>query len=172
MTIPQEHEIPEDTRDDDQRQQAAEALDLPPVDNAPPVKRGRGRPPKNPGAASPNKETPTGSAPRRGRPPKSDKKVYSIDEIKLMGKQLTGLHIMVAQIGGLPELAISEQEGELLAQSIINVADQYDLAIDGKTGAALQLAMTAAMIYGPRALHIRARVAAQKQQQAAPESNG
>ena len=135
----------------------------PVIDNAPPVKRGRGRPPKN-ASASTQKETVTGEAPRRGRPPKSgSKKVYSADDISLMGKQLVGLHIMIAQISGMPEMAIAEQEGALLAQSIVNVADQYDLAIDGKTGAALQLAMTAAMIYGPRALAIRARARAATQ---------
>lgn len=131
-------------------------IETPPQDDAPPVRRRRGRPPKNPDALG-NKETPTGTAPKRGRPAKTDKKVYSVDEIALMGKQLTGIHIMVAQIAQLPEMQISEQEGVLLAQSIINVADQYDLAIDGKTGAALQLAMTAAMIYGPRAMAIRSR---------------
>ena len=135
----------------------------PTVDDAPPVKRRRGRPPKD--ANAPQKESVGGAAPKRGRPAKSDKKVYSLDEIALMGKQLVGLHMMVAQIGGLPELQLADQEGLLLAQSIINVADQYDLAIDGKTGAALQLAMTAAMIYAPRALAIRARA---RQQQAAP----
>lgn len=168
MTNPQETQTIEDAPTVDEPEQLTETI----VDNAPPVKRGRGRPPKNAAAGGPAKESPSGSAPRRGRPPKSDKKVYSIDEIKLMGKQLVGLHVMVAQIGGIPELMIDEQSGELLAQSIINVADQYDLAIDGKTGAALQLAMTAAMIYGPRALAIRARMANQRQQQTVNEGNG
>lgn len=124
-------------------------------DTEPPVRRRRGRPPKNPDAAL-NKETPAAGA-KRGPKPKAAKKVYTSSEIELMGKQLCGLHIMVAQISGMPEMAISDQESLILAQSIVNVADQYDLALDGKTGAALQLAMTAAMIYGPRALSIRAR---------------
>lgn len=142
-------------------------------DNAPPVKRGRGRPRKDASAAAgPTKETPSGTPPKRGRPPKSDKKVYSVDEIALMGKQLVGLHIMVAQISGMGELAIGDQEGFLLAQSIVNVADQYDLAIDGKTGAALQLAMTAAMIYGPRALAIRARARQPNQQSTEVQGHG
>lgn len=132
------------------------APETPAPDNEPPVRRRRGRPPKNPDAA-PARETPTSTGAKRGPKPKSDKKVYTSAEIDIMGKQLVGLHIMIAQISGMPEMSISEQEAGLMAQSIVNVADQYDLAIDGKTGAALQLAMTVAMIYGPRALAIRAR---------------
>jgi hypothetical protein len=128
-----------------------------PVDTAPPVKRGRGRPRKE-DAAPRTAETVTSTGAKRGPKPKATKKAYTPDDIGVMGKQLCGLHLMVAQITGLPEMCISEQESVLLAQSVVNVADEYGLSLDGKTGAALQLFLTGAMIYGPRALAVRGRM--------------
>jgi hypothetical protein len=133
------------------------------IHDAPPVKRGRGRPRKNPEAEP---VTARAATKKTAAKKTTAKKTYTSDDITLMGKQLCGLHIMAAQMTGIPEIAIGEEESQLLAQSIVNVADQYDLAIDGKTGAALQLVLTAAMIYGPRVLAVRAR-AAQARAQAA-----
>ena len=125
-------------------------------------KKRRGRPPKNPDVQS--ESIPKGSATGAGTAKKkAASKTYTASDRVVMGKQLAGMHQMVAMMTGLPELAMSEEEGTMLADAIVNVAEQYDLAIDGKTGAALQLAMTAAMIYGPRALAIRARAQMAKQ---------
>lgn len=139
--------------------------------DATPVRRKRGRPSNAEraamnGAAETINSKPTGA--KRGPKPKAAKKAYTADEIGVMGRQLVGIHVMVAQITRIPEVAISEEEGQLLAQSIVNVADQYDLALDGKTGAALQLFMTAAMIYGPRAFAVRARAAKAQSENSVP----
>ena len=120
-----------------------------------PPKRRRGRPSKNPaliaeGISSEEKKS-------RAAKPKRQKHVYSADAIALMGKQIVGIHSMAAIATGLGELQISDAEGQALAQSVVNVADQYGLEIDGKTGAALQLFATCAMIYGPRYLAVRGR---------------
>ena len=153
MSDPQEttNENAASTANDDQQGQQ-----LPTQDDAPPVKRRRGRPPKNPDM---QKESVSGSAPKRGRPPKGrEKKVYSADEISTLGRQLCGIHMMVAEITKIPEAAIQEPEGMMMAQAIVNMADQYDLELDGKTGAALQLFATAAMIYAPRVIHFKNRM--------------
>jgi len=106
---------------------------------------------------------------RRGRPPgakakpKPKKTIYGGDEIGIMGRQLVGVHQIVAMVTGIPEIQIQEQEGALLAQSIANVANEYGLEIDGKTGASVQLFMTVAMIYGPRFLQFRARAKSAQQ---------
>lgn len=140
----------------------APGTEQPPQDDAPPVRRARGRPRKD-GSTAPTKETPSGSAPRRGRPPKSGtKKVYSVDEITLLGKQLVGIHAMASMMTQIPEAAISDPEGLMMAQSIVNLADQYDLELDGKTGAAIQLLATAAMIYAPRVIAVKRRMAAEQ----------
>lgn len=148
---------PQETQNENGANNAPEELQQQTTqDNAPPVKRRRGRPPKNPDM---QKESVSGSAPRRGRPPKDkEKKVYSADEISTLGRQIVGIHAMVASITKIDEANLHEQEGMMMAQALVNMADQYDLELDGKTGAALQLFATAAMIYAPRVIHFKNRM--------------
>lgn len=130
----------------------------PTTDTAP--KKRRGRPPKNPQAPG-TESIPSGStAPRKSKP---GKKSFSPADIQMMGKQITGLHMIVAQMTASPELVIREEEGQMLAQSVVNVCEQYDLAIDGKTGAFIQLIGVAGMVYAPRFFAFRARMAQSKQ---------
>lgn len=134
-------------------------------------------------------DTPSGEAPkrRRGRPPGSGKtgSAKSPEQIEagadsgkpskrakaaqfdkqareLFAKQLLGVHTLAAQITGIGELQLAPPEGAALADAVCNTCEQYNLAIDGKTGAFLQLAATAAMIYAPRYMHFAARVRAQQ----------
>ena len=133
-------------------------------------------------------QTPSGEPPkkRRGRPPGSGKKTpeqiegggteapaskpsnrkasTSNEQRALMGKQLVGIHKLAAMVTGLPELMINDVEGDMLAHAVANICDEYGLAVDGKTGATLQLLGTAAMIYGPRAIAVMQRAHAEKQQ--------
>jgi len=128
-----------------------------------PPKKRRGRPP---GSGKLQAEgIPTGSA--KSAPKAKAAKSYSQVDFAAMGKQLVGVHEVAAMMTGIVDIRISEAEGVALAQAIGNVSEQYGLEIDGKTGAAIQLVMTAAMIYGPRALMIRA-----KAQQARAQSAG
>jgi hypothetical protein len=53
-----------------------------------------------------------------------------------------------------PSLAINEEESKLLAQSVVNLLDQYDIVPDDKTTALVGLIMACAQIYGPRAVMI------------------
>ncbi len=134
------------------------------TDEAPVKKRGR---PKKDTTLNAEKiesggKTSTASKPSKRRAP------VSAENVKLMGKQICGVHMIAAQVTGLGELMISEDEGYALASSIVLVAEQYDLSIDGKTGASLQLLFTAAMIYGPRALVIRSKMNAPKSNVVAP----
>ena len=117
-----------------------------------PPKKRRGRPPKNPNLIQegiPHAQAST--APKRTKQKKSEA------EIAALGRQLVGIHQMAAMLTGIPECQIQDGEGLLLASGIIAVADQYDLAIDGKTGAALQLFAAAAMVYAPRVMSFNAR---------------
>lgn len=121
-----------------------------------PVRRGRGRPPKNPGESgtAPKKESVSGGA---SKAKKSSKQSGGVSSAQLMG-----IHQMLFVFTGqqFPEIQLHETEANMLAESINGVCEQYDLSIDGKTGAFLQLAGTAAMIYAPRYLAIRSRMAA------------
>lgn len=132
----------------------------------PAAKRGRGRPPKNPqpspdgSAAGPEKETIPGAAAAKPRKTKSSGKI----DVNAIANQLVGLHQLAFIASGqqFPEMVIQPQEGMILAQGICAVCEQYDLSIDGKTGAFLQLAGACAMVYAPRIIEVRRRMAAQR----------
>lgn len=139
-----------------------ESVDVVIEESEPPKKRGRGRPPKNKENIEAEKIEAGGKSASASKPTKK-KQTFDAAAISMMGKQLVGIHIIVSQVTGLPELQISDPEGQALAQSIVNVAEQYNLSIDGKTGAALQLLLTAAMVYGPRAIAVNKRAKAARQ---------
>lgn len=123
----------------------------PPPPEAP--KRGRGRPRKD--GSVPPPETPlTGDTPKRGRPPK--RQAPEVDAPAL-AKQLMGLHMMGAVITGAPELQLTEAEAIGLAEAVAAIAREYNLSIDGKTGAAIQFIGACAVIYIPRLLKIKQR---------------
>lgn len=102
-------------------------------------KKRRGRPPKNPDAVNISDEKKTTRKPTK-------KKTSKVIE----GKQIAGLHAVAAHLTGIPELVISDQEGDLLASGLQAVAEEYGLELGGKTGAAIQLLSAAAVVYLPR----------------------
>lgn len=110
-----------------------------------PAPKRRGRP-----AGSNAKKT--GETPRKTASRKSD-------DVAAMARQICGLHQMASMVTGLPELVISEQEGFMLAKGVDAMAEEYGLALSGKTGAAIQLFGAAALVYLPRMLLIKARAA-------------
>lgn len=133
-----------------------EKADIPPqaAADTPPQKRGRGRPPKNKDAASVQAQinaSATKEAPKAAKAKKTAAAAVDLDANKL-GGQLIGLHMIIAKLTGMPFMMLSEKEGYALAESVIGVAEQYDLTINPRVAAGLQLAATAAMIYGPRAI--------------------
>lgn len=103
----------------------------------------------------------TASATPGRKPSKNSKRVTATDA-KALARQLVGLHQLGVLVSGIPEVAIDLDEGEILAVGIVAVCDEYDLSIDGKTGAALNLLGACAMVYGKRIFQINARMAAQK----------
>lgn len=133
-----------------------------------PEKRGRGRPRKDGAAApvSPSEASAASTGP--GRPKSSAKKKGKIsfdgDSLATLAKQVQGLHQLVALATGIPELQLREEEAQMLGGAIAAVCEEYDLSLSGKTGAMLQLAAAAAMVYAPRFAIVTQRV---KQQQAA-----
>lgn len=124
------------------------------IGEAPPQKRGRGRPPKNKDAASVQAQinaTASKEAPKAAKAKKAASAAIELDAGKL-GAQIQGLHIIIAKFTGMPFMMLSEKEAVALGESICGVASQYDLTINPKVAAGLQLALTGAMIYGPRAV--------------------
>jgi hypothetical protein len=133
-------------------------------------KRGRGPGIRN--AAPPLQETTVGVEPGdapQGDPQTRRKRKPSID-IEGLAKQLKGIHALGANLlpirmpDGKLLLELSDTEATQLANAISGVAKEYDLALDGKTGAAIQLFAAAAMIYGPRVYVIQKMRMAQRVQ--------
>lgn len=95
-------------------------------------------------------------AKKQGRPKKSAP-VYDDEAKGKLAKNLQGLHVMGAMILQFPELALADQEAEMLADGLIKVSNEYGLELSGKTGAAIQLLGAAAMIYWPRLIALKQR---------------
>lgn len=139
-------------------------------------RRGPGRPRKDGsiGAPVPPAATtiPPGADKLKAKPGRKPKKVVVTDAEKTaLGKQIVGLHLIASMTFGIPELVIQEAEGELLASAIVNVAEEYGLSLGGKTGAAIQLVGTAAMIYLPRYFAMQNRVTHAQQKPAQTADN-
>lgn len=124
----------------------------------------RGRPPKAP---SLEQEKIEGAGAATAAPkPSRKKQSRGAADVGALAKQLVGIHQMASMLTGIGELQISEGEAQMLAGGVLGVAEQYDLSIDGKTGAAIQLLAAAAMVYAPRAMHIMAKAKKAREAQA------
>jgi hypothetical protein len=147
----------------EQPQTGAAELPQETVEIQPPQRRGPGRPRKD-GSAPPNgpKTEKPGSPKAAAEKPSRRGAKMSAEAVSTLAKQIQGMHAMAAMMTGMGILQISDQEAGLLANGISAVAEEYGLALDGKTGAALQLFGAAAMVYAPRIIHIqKAKAAAQ-----------
>ncbi len=125
-----------------------------------PPKRRRGRPKGSKTKKAPPETAIPGSTGKKATPaPKAAKGAPRVDASS-MGRQIVGLHLAAATITGIPELQLGDNEGEMLAGALQGIAEEYGLALDGKTGAAIQLAGVCAAIYLPRYVHLKRRIAA------------
>lgn len=129
-------------------------------------KRRRGRPTDAERALRENIAPGTGSGSDTGsggakRGPKPRAKG---SDVGTLAKSLVGIHQLVAMVTGIPEAQLNEAEGTALAEGVCAVCEEYGLAINGKTGAAMQLFGACAMIYGPRLFHFKMRMAQQRAQ--------
>jgi len=141
-----------------------------PTSEAP--RRRRGRPTdaeralrESVGAAPTGDGAATGGA-KRGPKPKGNK----ASDPAVLARSLVGIHQLGGMVLGIQELVITEDEGKALADAVTAVCEEYGLAIDGKTGAAMQLFGAAAMIYGPRYFHFKMRIAHERAQR--EQANG
>lgn len=135
---------------------------------APEQRRPRGRPRRD--------GTPAGS-PRDGEPvnlfgpvqnssaPKRTAPKKNIQPIKNL---LVSVHMRLAMLAGMPELAIDDDEATLLAQSGADLMDFYKIKIDGKRGAMIAFIYAVSIVYGPR---VFAFVLAQRLKAAAPKND-
>lgn len=156
----------------------APVVDAPSIETGtpaePPKKRGRKSNAERERMAAESIESGGQAAPKASASKASAKRTkYSPTDMGAMAQQLIGLHQMAAMITGIGELQLQGPEAVMLAGAIIRVSEEYDLSIDGKTGALIQILGTAAMIYVPRlgAITQRARQHKANKAQANEQSN-
>jgi len=142
----EEHEIPEQ---------------IAPISSEEQEKPRRGRPPNSTrkdllSADGVTQET-IDEKPKRTYTKKAKPNGFSAEAFNQLAKQIEGIHMLAGQLTGIPEFVLDAGDSQALALAVIGVCAQYDLAIDGKTGAALQLLGTAAIIYIPRYFAFRQR---------------
>ena len=99
---------------------------------------------------------------RRGRKPGSaagigGQKASRVPAVDAIAGTLYSIHGLLAAAVA-PELMLSEDEANKLAKATAQVAEVSNWDIDPRALAWSNLTMTAIAIYGPRALHIYARV--------------
>lgn len=87
----------------------------------------------------------------------------------MLARKIQGVHQMAQDITGLP-LAVDADDANELAIAVSDVSKEFGVVIGGKTAAILNLAATAAMIYGPKLLVIYAAIRMQQMAAAAAQA--
>lgn len=112
----------------------------------PEVRRGRGRPKKNPDETP--KEKP--SVENTHKPKRRKKGPASQDEIADRARAIAAAHATLAFLTKTPEFMLNEQESFALAQANLNLENEFDIQLDGKTMAIITMIGTAFAVYRPR----------------------
>lgn len=107
---------------------------------------------------------------KRGRPKK--KRGLSDAEKSVLAQQIMGLHKMASIFTGIPEIELDTQEAGILGEAVANVSAEYGLSIGGKTGALFQLIAACGIVYVPRFVHMKKRIAQTKAEKATEVNNG
>jgi hypothetical protein len=98
---------------------------------------------------------------------RKSKKVATVEDV---GKQIYGLHAIMAMMSGIPEVALQPEEAASLAKAIITFGEEFDFQPNPKIMACITLIGTSAMIYVPRMPIILKRIAAKKAQAGKPKN--
>lgn len=120
---------------------------------------------------TPNDASVGGDAPRkRGRKPGSKNGTGAArtgaqkasTAVAGIEKLLLSLHTMAAVGFQAPELVLAQDDAKLLAEAMVDVAEQYSVTVDPKVAAWAKLCMVAGTIYGGRILQIHLRRKSEK----------
>lgn len=137
-----------------------------PQSEIPPEPKRRGRPPKerpaDDGAAGATATGPSEKPKPKGRPKGKRKEKTSPEELDALAHSLFGIHAVMAQALSIPELMLDAQGARTLAAGVSRMQEEFGFEVSGRTGAVLAFLGAAAMVYVPRVIAIKARVATQK----------
>lgn len=84
---------------------------------------------------------------------------------------LFNIHGMLAAVTGMDQLALTTDESDSLAKSVVTLQQFYPMRVSAKAVAWTNFAMVAGNIYGSRAIAIYAEMKA-KEKEAAPDTQG
>jgi len=88
-------------------------------------------------------------------------------------RSLQGLHKGAAFIAQEPALALEDAEAKMMADALFDIFDEYDIVVNTKLAAAVNLAGATMIVYGPRMALMRrkAMLAARNRQTQPPAAN-
>ncbi|MEM3260667.1 MAG: hypothetical protein QXI95_02425 [Candidatus Micrarchaeaceae archaeon] len=98
---------------------------------------------------------------------KAKKGETDLNQLKFL---LYTLNKGIASLLNFDEWALSEEESELLANSLANFEKEFNLSINSKASASITLIMTSFMLYAPRIKALKNAKATEKQAKQAPAS--
>ena len=113
----------------------------------PEIRRGRGRPRKEQTEAKPQEKTNTENT---VKPKRRKKGSITQEEIIDRAKAISAIHGTIAFITKTPEFMLQEQEALALAQANLNLENEFNIELDGKTMAIMTMLGTMFMVYRPR----------------------
>lgn len=89
--------------------------------------------------------------------------------VDTLSNTLKFIHLGIAGAVKVPELALEQSESDMLAGSIVNVMDAFDIRPDPRAEAVVGLIVAASAVYGPRVYLIKHRRASEN---ARPQNGG
>jgi hypothetical protein len=104
--------------------------------------------------------------PKRGRKPGAGKKAPKIDRVNALGNVLSLIHGATANMLGIPEIMLSQQETSLLSEALVDCADAWGFnpVSDPRIVTSVVLGGLIVAIYGPRVKGVKNTLAQRKQQ--------
>lgn len=106
--------------------------------------------------------------PKRQRKPRAKKAAKGSDlAVEAWTEKVVGLHMLAAKLAGTDILVIDNHQARALTEAVLDVVQHYDLHVDPKLMAWINLGSIAAMIYTPKIMAITAQRVERKKRERA-----
>lgn len=104
---------------------------------------------------------------RKPRRPKGAAKKGTDLAVEAWTEKVVGLHMLAAKLAGTDVLVIDNHQARALTEAVLDVVQHYDLHVDPKLMAWINLGSIAAMIYTPKIMAITVQRAERKKRERA-----
>lgn len=99
---------------------------------------------------------------RRGRPKGTAKSKTNENSLRNIEKALIAIHFIAATRLNIDEIKLEQDDAHTIAEAVADVAKYYNIKIDGKTGAWLNLTYALGSVYAPMGVLLYMRMKEQK----------